>query len=130
MTIVNLFFTTIFSSDRSSCFQVVSLNSLFNLYTVFTINTSEPRASSSRFVSILVESFLEVLLLGAIATSSPTSTDFGVKSGIGGVSSFLAWHNAIFLCYLIWDDRHRNTNMNNKDHLVGQLTTSFPSLSL
>ena len=26
----------------------------------------------------------------------------------------------IFLC--IWDDQHRNTNMNDKDHLVGQLT--------
>ena len=100
VTIVNFFFTTIFSSDRSSCFQVVSLNSLFNLYTIYTINTSEPRASSSRFVGILVQSFLEVPLLGSIATSSPTSTDFGVRSGIGGVSSFLAQHNAIFLCYL------------------------------
>ena len=28
---------------------------------------------------------------------------------------------AIFLC--IWDDQHRNTNMNDKDHLVGQLTS-------
>ena len=27
---------------------------------------------------------------------------------------------SIFLC--IWDDRHRNTNMNNKDHVVGRLT--------
>ena len=24
--------------------------------------------------------------------------------------------------FVIWDDQHRNTNMNNKDHLVGQLT--------
>ena len=31
------------------------------------------------------------------------------------------------------DDQHRNTNMNDKDHLVGQLTTSAldrPQISL
>ena len=37
----------------------------------------------------------------------------------------LAHRCTIFLC--IWDgkyieDQHRNTNMNDKDHLVGQLT--------
>ena len=26
------------------------------------------------------------------------------------------------------DDQHRNTNMNNKDHLVGQLTTCTPAV--
>ena len=26
--------------------------------------------------------------------------------------------------YLGWDDQHRNTNMNDKDHLVGQLTSA------
>ena len=26
------------------------------------------------------------------------------------------------------DDQHRNTNMNDKDHLVGQLATRFPAL--
>ena len=28
------------------------------------------------------------------------------------------------------DDQHRNTNMNDKDHLVGQLTTIEQDLSL
>ena len=35
--------------------------------------------------------------------------------------STVAHRCTIFLC--IWDDQHRNTNVNNKDHLVGQLTT-------
>ena len=32
-------------------------------------------------------------------------------------------HVGILPSYL--DDQHRNTNMNDKDHLVGQLTTVF-----
>ena len=27
------------------------------------------------------------------------------------------------------DDQHRNTNMNDKDHPVGQLTTYYPAMS-
>ena len=29
--------------------------------------------------------------------------------------------------FVIWDDQHRNTNMNTKDHLVGQLTKVHPA---
>ena len=42
----------------------------------------------------------------------------------------IAHHSTIFLCYLggtlfsgIWDDHHRNPSFNNRDHLVGRLTT-------
>ena len=30
--------------------------------------------------------------------------------------------------YLGWNDQHRNTNMNDKDHLVGQLTKTILDL--
>ena len=30
----------------------------------------------------------------------------------------------VSLIFRCWDDQHRNTNINTKDHLVGQLTTS------
>ena len=30
--------------------------------------------------------------------------------------------------YLFVDDQHRNTNMNDEDHLVGQLTTPTPTI--
>ena len=36
---------------------------------------------------------------------------------------FLAHCCAIFLCSLGRDDHHRNPNTNDRDHLVGQLTS-------
>ena len=32
-------------------------------------------------------------------------------------------HLASTLLYAVWDDHHRNANVNNRDHLVGQLTS-------
>ena len=48
-----------------------------------------------------------------------------------------AKHNTIFLCYLGYerggdhdeiDDQYRNPNINNRDHLVGQLTSRYASI--
>ena len=33
-------------------------------------------------------------------------------------------HGTMLYFFVIWDDQHRNTNMNNKDHQVGQLTST------
>ena len=40
----------------------------------------------------------------------------------GGGPLHLAHCCAIFLCYLGRDDHYRNPNINDRDHLVGQLT--------
>ena len=44
---------------------------------------------------------------------------------VGGFS--VAYNYTIFLCIL--DDQHRNTNMNNKDHIVGGSVASFIQVS-
>ena len=36
----------------------------------------------------------------------------------------------LYFWYLFVDDQHRNKNMKNKDHLVGQLTTTYPHNSI
>ena len=33
-------------------------------------------------------------------------------------------HSTILYFFVIWDDQYRNPNINDKDHLVGQLTSS------
>ena len=52
----------------------------------------------------------------------------------GGTHSGLTYLDRIAQCYNsllsgMWniDDQHRNTDMNDKDHLVGQLTTPLPT---
>ena len=55
-----------------------------------------------------------------------------VKTAIGAHSSGQSnLHTPIWGCHRQLDDQHRNPNMNNKDHIVGQLTTSpqFPTRS-
>ena len=48
-----------------------------------------------------------------------------------GLGALLAHRCTILLCYLGCeiDDKHRNTNMNDKDHQVGQLTRALLALN-
>lgn len=55
-----------------------------------------------------------------------TNDDPTMRRLLTGAGVFVAHRCTIFLC--IWDgkyidDQHRNTNMKNKDHLGGQLTS-------
>merc|ERR1719458_1135950 len=38
------------------------------------------------------------------------------------IMMMMMFQSTILYFFVIWDDQHRNPTMNNKDHLVGQLT--------
>ena len=63
--------------------------------------------------------------LWSVQTQFETKTSLELK--LLNMATWLAHRWTIFLCYL-GCDQHRNPNMNNKDHLIGQLTATWCDL--
>ena len=79
-------------------------------------------AKSSPFLFLLSPLCLQHFCEGNIGSGGQT-----VSSNCAVCSSLALYYISL---YLGWDDQQRNQNMNNKDHIVGQLTNCAGSQSV